>query len=59
MSSDNAYLILSIIEAVLNHGPQAVVAISDAMKSNDQITPEDIDKLFIIKDPEFYFEKVE
>jgi len=59
MSNMNAYLTLSIIEAILNHGPEAIMAISSAMKvKGDQITPEDIDKLFINKDPESYFEEV-
>jgi hypothetical protein len=50
----NAALTLAIIQAILQYGPQAVITISDAMRDED-ITPEDIEELFIDEDPEDYF----
>ena len=50
----NEALTLSIIKAILDHGPSAVEAIANALKQ-DKVTPEDIDKLFITKSPEDYF----
>ena len=50
----NEALILSIIKAILDHGPSAVEAIASALKRGE-VTPEDIDKLFITKSPEDYF----
>lgn len=50
----NATLVIAIIQAILRHGPSAVHTISDAMSVGD-ITPEQIDELFIHKEPEDYF----
>jgi len=51
---DNA-LIIAIMQMVLKYGPKAVIAIGEAMKS-DNVTAEDIQALFIDKKPEEYFE---
>ncbi len=48
-------LIIAIIQVILRHGPEAVINIADLMKSKDQVTPEDVEKLFIAKRPEEYF----
>ena len=45
---------LAIISAVLTHGPDAVLLISKLM-ANREPTVEDIQALFILKDPEEYF----
>ena len=45
---------LAIISAVLTHGPDAVLLISKLM-DNREPTAEDIQSLFILKDPEEYF----
>ena len=45
---------LAIISAVLTHGPDAVLLIAKLM-ANREPTPEDIQALFIIKEPEEYF----
>ena len=45
---------LAIISAVLTHGPDAVLLISKLM-DNREPTVEDIQALFILKDPEEYF----
>ena len=45
---------LAIISAVLTHGPDAVLLISKLM-TNREPTVEDIQSLFIIKEPEEYF----
>jgi len=50
---------LSIIEMILKYGPQAIFAISEAMKKKEDITKEDIQNLFITKDPEEYFKEAE
>jgi hypothetical protein len=47
-------LVLSIIQAVLTYGPDAVIAISDALREGKR-TPEEIKALFIDKMPEEYF----
>ncbi len=47
-------LILAIIKAVCDYGPNAVMAIANAMKIG-QVTAEDIEKLFITKNAEDYF----
>ena len=49
-----AALALSIIEAILKYGPNAVTAIAAAFE-NKEPTPEDIRALFIDKEPEEYF----
>jgi pyrrolidone-carboxylate peptidase len=51
---NNTVLTLAIIQAILQYGPQAVITIGDAMRDTE-ITPEDVDKLFIDKEPEEYF----
>jgi len=50
----SALITLTIIEMVLKHGPQAVLAIAAAWET-DAPTPEQIRGLFIDKDPEEYF----
>jgi hypothetical protein len=54
-----AELTLSIISAILIHGPQAVIKISNAMQATppDKLSPEDIENLFITKDPGEYFDE--
>lgn len=49
-----AALVIAIVQAILKYGPSAVHTISQAM-SNDNITPEQIEALFIHKEPEDYF----
>ncbi len=49
-----AALALSIIEAILKYGPQAVTTIATAFE-NKEPTPDDIKALFINKEPEAYF----
>ena len=49
---------LAIISAVATHGPDAVLLIAKLM-DNKEPTAEDINALFIIKDPEEYFVKEE
>jgi hypothetical protein len=51
---NNPALILTIFQAILQYGPQAVITIGDAMRDTE-ITPEDVEKLFIDKEPEDYF----
>ncbi len=51
----DATLMIAIIQAILRHGPEAVINIADLMKSKDQVTPEDVENLFITKRPEEYF----
>jgi hypothetical protein len=54
-----AELTLSIISAILIHGPQAVIKISNAMMvANSELSPEDVENLFITKDPGGYFDEV-
>jgi len=48
---------LAIISAVLTHGPDAVLLISKLM-ANREPTVADIQSLFILKEPEEYFETV-
>ena len=50
-------LIIAIIQAVLTHGVKAVLIIAEVIKTKDQdqVTAEDIQKLFITKPPEEYF----
>lgn len=48
-------LIIAIIEAVIKHGPTAVITIAAAME-NEEVTADRIKTLFITKDPEEYFE---
>jgi hypothetical protein len=50
----NPALILAIIQAILQYGPQAVITIGDAMRDTE-IIPEDVENLFINKEPEEYF----
>ena len=45
---------LAIISAVLTHGPEAVLLIAK-LRANREPTVEDIQALFIIKEPEEYF----
>lgn len=52
----NAAKILTIIQMILTYGPNAIIQIAEAMKENGDISKEDIEKLFIDKDPEEYFE---
>ena len=47
-------LILAIIKAVCDYGPNAVVTISNAMKVGN-VTAEAIEALFITKNAEDYF----
>ena len=49
-----AALALSIIEAILTYGPNAVVTIAAAFEKGEP-TPEEIKALFIDKEPEEYF----
>jgi hypothetical protein len=51
---NNPALILAIIQAILQYGPQAVIAIAVAMR-DAEITPEDVENIFIDKEPEDYF----
>ena len=48
-------IVIPIVQAILKYGPDAVILIADLIKSKDEITPEDINNLFITKDPEDYF----
>lgn len=50
-------LIIAIVQAVLTHGVKAVLIIAELLKAQQIVTPEDIEKLFITKKPEEYFEK--
>lgn len=50
----NALLVISIIQAILRYGPDAVLTIADAMQKSSP-TPEDIKNLFIDKEPEDFF----
>lgn len=50
----NAALVIAIVQAVLTYGPNAVIAISNAMQTSDP-TPEQIKALFIDKEPVEYF----
>ena len=52
--NQNALLVIAIAQAVLRYGPPAVIAIAAAMEDAD-VTPEDINSLFINTDPEDYF----
>ena len=47
-------LALSIIQAILTYGPDAVIAISKALEEGKR-TPDEIRALFITKTPEEYF----
>ena len=49
-----AALALAIIEAILRYGPNAAIAVSNALQEGKR-TPEEIRLLFIGKDPEEYF----
>ncbi len=51
----NTELIIAIIQVILRHGPKAVINIADLMKSKDQVTPEDVERLYIAKTPGEYF----
>ncbi len=51
----SAQLILTIIPIIIKHGPDAVVAIGKLLEKKKDVTPEDIEKLFITKRPEEYF----
>jgi hypothetical protein len=53
----DAALTLAVITAILQYGPSAVITISGALQANDNITAEDIKKLFILKEPGEYFVK--
>lgn len=50
-----AEAILAVITAILRYGPNAIIAIAAAMKSDGEVTAEDIQALFIDKEPEEYF----
>ncbi len=49
-------LTLAIIQSVAKYGPSAVTAIAEALKNKD-VSADDIEKLFIEKEPEEYFEE--
>jgi hypothetical protein len=49
-----AALVISIVQAVLTYGPNAVIAISKALEEGKR-TPEEIKALFIEKEPWEYF----
>jgi hypothetical protein len=50
-----AALVIAIVQAILKFGPSAVLTISDAMSGADDLTPQDIQALFIDKEPAEYF----
>lgn len=49
-------LVITIIEAVLKYGPQAVHVLSELLSGGDQPTADEIRELLIDKDPADYFE---
>ncbi len=55
MNWNDPQLVLAVVKAILINGVGAVLVIADILRSEEETTPERIEKLFITKKPEEYF----
>jgi len=53
---ENAELILAIVKSIVTYGIPALFVIVEMLKQKDKPTASDIERLFITKRPEEYFE---
>ena len=49
-------LLLAVIKSIVTYGLPAVLIIAEILKNKDKPTASDIERLFITKRPEDYFE---